>query len=611
MYAQSQDDSALDSTAEEAQQAPPNLAQLLRARIRGAHGNAYTIEYRPARNQRKGPHGQGTVSPASAAGFGERVSQARLAELSLPPIPHLETVVEDPAGSAIQLLRLLYILNVNRSHLLDNLPTSCAGAEVLNDSAFVNHMLSTKLLREVSNFSAISKASFQAWCTALVQLCPCLVPFAQRMRYFRYTAFGAARAMQFYRTEMQGSNASASANNGAGGSEFRLTRTKVSVPRDGILEAAHQVLFKFGELRTVLEVQFTDEVGTGLGPTLEFYALASRELQRADLALWRGEAGEGAEYVHPTTGLYPRPTFKPNRRTLVLFETMGLLVAKAVQDERVVDLPLNPLWFRWLLPGPTPGTLADLRLLDESLHHSLEQMSILADRWAEAQRTHAGDAKGLAQAAQALNFQGAAIEDLGLTFVLPGYDVELKSGGASMDVTLENLAEYVKLVLDWSLRRGVQKQMQAFLRGFDRVVPREHLAIFNASEVAELIGGHNNLPWGIEDLRAALKTNYGYTMDSPQVAQLLEILASFGQEERRAFVQFLTGSPNLPVGGFASLQPPLTVVRKDPEGAADAVLPSVMTCQNYLKLPPYSGLEVMRDRLRFAMFEGQGSFDLS
>jgi hypothetical protein len=31
------------------------------------------------------------------------------------------------------------------------------------------------------------------------------------------------------------------------------------------------------------------QVGTGLGPTLEFYALVSRELQRMDLDLWRGE----------------------------------------------------------------------------------------------------------------------------------------------------------------------------------------------------------------------------------------------------------------------------------------------------------------------------------
>lgn len=35
-----------------------------------------------------------------------------------------------------------------------------------------------------------------------------------------------------------------------------------------------------------MEIQYENEVGTGLGPTLEFYALVSTELQRSDLALW-------------------------------------------------------------------------------------------------------------------------------------------------------------------------------------------------------------------------------------------------------------------------------------------------------------------------------------
>lgn len=44
-----------------------------------------------------------------------------------------------------------------------------------------------------------------------------------------------------------------------------------------------------GSSRAMLEIQYENEVGTGLGPTLEFYALVSQELQRADLGLWRGE----------------------------------------------------------------------------------------------------------------------------------------------------------------------------------------------------------------------------------------------------------------------------------------------------------------------------------
>lgn len=48
-----------------------------------------------------------------------------------------------------------------------------------------------------------------------------------------------------------------------------------------------------------------------------------------------------------------------------------------------------------------------------------------------------------------------------------------------------------------------------------------------------------------------------------------------------------------------------------PACAADADLPSVMTCANYIKLPPYSSKAVMAARLMYAIREGQGSFDLS
>lgn len=61
------------------------------------------------------------------------------------------------------------------------------------------------------------------------------------------------------------------------------------------------------------------------------------------------------------------------------------------------------------------------------------------------------------------------------------------------------------------------------------------------------------------------------------------------------------------------MSPPLTIVRKTFEAGEnpDDFLPSVMTCVNYLKLPDYSSLEVMRERLHTASREGQLSFYLS
>jgi len=38
--------------------------------------------------------------------------------------------------------------------------------------------------------------------------------------------------------------------------------------------------------KSVLEIEFLGEEGTGLGPTLEFYALVAAELQKSSLGMW-------------------------------------------------------------------------------------------------------------------------------------------------------------------------------------------------------------------------------------------------------------------------------------------------------------------------------------
>jgi E3 ubiquitin-protein ligase TRIP12 len=56
-----------------------------------------------------------------------------------------------------------------------------------------------------------------------------------------------------------------------------------------------------------------------------------------------------------------------------------------------------------------------------------------------------------------------------------------------------------------------------------------------------------------------------------------------------------------------------TVVCKgsDPPYTSDDYLPSVMTCVNYLKMPDYSNMDILREKLSTAMKEGQGAFHLS
>jgi hypothetical protein len=49
------------------------------------------------------------------------------------------------------------------------------------------------------------------------------------------------------------------------------------------------------------------QVGTGLGPTLEFYTMLSHDLQRKGLGLWRGDDGGAAKSPVATGALCTPP----------------------------------------------------------------------------------------------------------------------------------------------------------------------------------------------------------------------------------------------------------------------------------------------------------------
>ena len=120
--------------------------------------------------------------------------------------------------------------------------------------------------------------------------------------------------------------------------------------------------------------------------------------------------------------------------------------------------------------------------------------------------------------------------------------------------------------------------------------------------------------WTLQYLRETIAPLHGYHAGSQTFLNFLEVLSEFTEDQKREFLLFTIGAPRLPLGGLKSLSPKLTVVKKHPQSEAqpaDAILPSVMTCQNYIKLPDYSSKEVLRKKVFLAMKEGQKSFTLS
>lgn len=133
-----------------------------------------------------------------------------------------------------------------------------------------------------------------------------------------------------------------------------------------------------------------------------------------------------------------------------------------------------------------------------------------------------------------------------------------------------------------------------------------NLKIFYPNELEQLFCGSSHTKWDQKLLTDCCHPDHGYTFDSKAIKFLFEILSSYNAEAQRKFLQFTTGSPRLPIGGLKSLNPPLTIVKKTFEIGEnlDDYLPSVMTCVNYLKLPDYSTVEIMREKLNVAVNEG-------
>lgn len=243
------------------------------------------------------------------------------------------------------------------------------------DDLFMSKKLTNKLLQQIQDPLVLSSNSLPAWCEHLNQSCPFLFPFETRQLYFSATAFGASRSIVWLQSQRDITldrrlPPGSSPRRDDQQLEFRVGRLKhdrVKVPRnDNLLEWAMQVMRVHANRKSVLEVEFLGEEGTGLGPTLEFYALVAAELQRSDLGMWlcedeaehnaeidkqqRGEIdlGKGAKpagyYVRRESGLFPAPLPQDSAMcdTVVkYFEFLGIFLAKVLQDGRIVDLPLS------------------------------------------------------------------------------------------------------------------------------------------------------------------------------------------------------------------------------------------------------------------------------
>ncbi|KAH0620554.1 hypothetical protein JD844_021133 [Phrynosoma platyrhinos] len=532
----------------------------------------------------------------------------------------------------LQLLRILYIV---ASDPYSARTSQEEGDEQLQfnfpPDEFTSKKITTKILQQIEEPLALASGALPDWCEQITSKCPFLIPFETRQLYFTCTAFGASRAIVWLQNRREATverTRTTSTVRRDDPGEFRVGRLKherVKVPRgESLMEWAENVMQIHADRKSVLEVEFLGEEGTGLGPTLEFYALVAAEFQRTELGAWlcdddfpddesrQVDIGGGLKppgyYVQRSCGLFTAPFPQDSdelERITKLFHFLGIFLAKCIQDNRLVDLPISKPFFKLMCMGDIKSNMSKLIYEsrgDRDLHCTESQ--------SEASTEEGHDSLSV----------GSFEEDSKSEFILdppkPKPPAWFNGILTWEDFELVNphRARFLKEIKDLAIKRRqilsnkglsedekntkLQELMMKKPSGSGPALSIEDLGLnFQFCPSSRVYGftAVDLKPGGEDEL---------VTMDNaedPGFLRFVRVLCGMSSDERKAFLQFTTGCSTLPPGGLANLHPRLTVVRK--VDATDASYPSVNTCVHYLKLPEYSSEEIMRERLLAATME--------
>ncbi|XP_008319334.1 itchy E3 ubiquitin protein ligase a isoform X2 [Cynoglossus semilaevis] len=351
---------------------------------------------------------------------------------------------------------------------------------------------------------------------------------------------------------------------------------KITVSRKTLFEDSFQQIMSFHpqDLRRRLWIIFPDEEGLDYGGVArEWFFLLSHEVLNPMYCLFE-YAGKDNYCLQINPASYINPDH------LKYFKFIGRFIAMALFHGKFIDTGFSLPFYKRILNKPL--ALKDLESIDPEFYNSLI--------WIKDN-----------------NIEECALE----MFFSVDKEIlgevtthELKPDGGNIQVTEENKEEYIKLVAEWRLSRGVEEQTQAFFEGFNEVLPQQYLQYFDAKELEVMLCGMQEIDL-VDWQRNTIYRNYARS--SKQIVWFWQFMKEMDNEKRMRMLQFVTGTCRLPVGGFADLMgsngPQKFCIEKV---GKENWLPRSHTCFNRLDMPPYKSYEQLKEKLLFAIEETEG-----
>ena len=463
---------------------------------------------------------------------------------------------------------------------------------------FINSKVNLLISKASMDGYSVSRSSTPSWCKNISYDCGFLTKFEFRSLLYK-VSFDQRRSL----INLQNYFKSIDPNYPH---EYNITieksmRLKIIVERDKILDHGFTLLNDAvtSKFFGFLEFEYKGEIGNGLGPTLEFFNLIFEKL-REEKYLW---------YKTTDGSWYPNVGLNENETGIKMFKLLGYIIGRAIYDDRLIDIPLSRVFWNLILERPV--LFEDIEIIDKNLFKALNDFKSLLKQKNDLLKSEpnlTGE-----EIENKILYNNNKLSSLDIYFTFPGTDLELKEGGANILLSMQNIEEYINLIYDFIFYKGISRICSAFRDGFCLITGVYNLKCFTSLELEEFICSSREVKWDENILYENLKPEHGYTKNSRIYDDLIKFMCKLDKLGQRQFLIFTTGTSRLPIGGFKALSPKLTIVKKTFEKGdiPDNYLPTVMTCQNYLKLPEYSNYEILEKKMLLAMREGGKEFNLS
>ncbi|WAR08062.1 HACE1-like protein [Mya arenaria] len=315
------------------------------------------------------------------------------------------------------------------------------------------------------------------------------------------------------------------------------------------------------------------EEGMGQGVVREWFNVLSKEILNPDYALFT-QSADGC-------------TFQPNSQSAVnpdhlnYFRFAGQCLGLALYHQQLINAYFTRSFYKHILGVPVNYT--DVASIDPEYAKNLQWIldHEICDLGLDLTFSVETDVFGVME------------------------EMELKHGGRGIPVTDNNKTEYVQLVTELRMTRGIQPQIDSFLEGFNLYIPQKLVRLFDEYELELLLSGIPEIDM------ADWKANTTYVdcdIDTPVVQWFWESMAEFSEQERVLMLQFVTGSSRLPFGGFSKL-----AGGGGPQKFSISLVPYThdLLPINFFRLPNYPTKDLTREKLSVALQCGSQGYALA